>query len=305
MIPKKFDISRMRYKIQHITEYRYEQAGALSINEGWMSPRSLAWQTVKDVRVTVKPSAASLRRREDFFGNQVFFFNVQQPHKTLKIKVESEVDRKTPEYALYKGRGQEPWEEARLQLQTFKAEWVDIKSFALPSPLARPSKELLEYAAVSFSPGRPLFEAVQDLSTRIYHDFEYKPGFTTIATPLHKVMAARKGVCQDFAHAAIGCLRSMGLPARYVSGYIETTPPEGEAKLQGSAASHAWFAAFIPEWGWVDFDPTNNQIAGDQHITVAWGRDYSDVPPLKGIVFNGSRHKLHVAVDVVRLEEDA
>jgi transglutaminase-like putative cysteine protease len=157
------------------------------------------------------------------------------------------------------------------------------------------------YALESFLPGRSLFEAVHDLMNRIHRDFEFKPGLTTIATPLANVMEQHKGVCQDFAHLAIACLRSMGLPARYVSGYVETIPPPGKEKLSGVDASHAWFSVFIPQTGWIDFDPTNNMIPTDQHISIGWGRDYSDITPLKGVVFSSGQHALHVSVNVKRV----
>jgi len=147
-----------------------------------------------------------------------------------------------------------------------------------------------------------VFEALSDLVKRIYTEFEFKPGFTTLATPLSEVMGQRKGVCQDFAHLAIACVRSIGLPARYVSGYIETIAPEGKEKLQGVDASHAWFSVYVPQSGWLDFDPTNNLIPSDQHITIGWGRDYTDIPPLKGVILSIGRHQLNVTVDVKRLD---
>jgi len=160
---------------------------------------------------------------------------------------------------------------------------------------------LAEYAAPSFQPDRPLVDVVTDLMQRIYHDFIYDPTFTTIATPLSEVLTHRRGVCQDFAHLAIGCLRSFGIPARYISGYMETVPAPGKPRLVGADASHAWFAVYVPDVGWLDFDPTNNKIPHDQHITLAWGRDYADVTPLKGIAFGGGQHTLSVSVDVMRI----
>ena len=163
------------------------------------------------------------------------------------------------------------------------------------------NEEILQYALQSFHPGRSVFEATEDLTQRIFNDFEYKPGHTTISTPLASVMKERKGVCQDFAHLAIACLRSVGLPARYVSGYIETVSPEGVEKLIGVDASHAWFSVYIPEMGWTDFDPTNNCLVSDQHITIGWGRDYADIAPLEGIILSSGSHELTVSVDVKRM----
>jgi transglutaminase-like putative cysteine protease len=164
------------------------------------------------------------------------------------------------------------------------------------------SDEVRNYTSTSFTPGRPILQAVDDLMHRIYKEFDYVPGFSTIATPLDDVLRHRKGVCQDFAHLAIACLRMQGLAARYVSGYLETIPPKGKERLVGADASHAWFSVYVPHQGWIDFDPTNAQIPAEQHITAAWGRDYADVAPLKGVIFGGGKkHQLDVAVDVERI----
>jgi len=171
----------------------------------------------------------------------------------------------------------------------------------LDSTFATAAPELAAYAAASFPPGRPLLEAVRELMERVHHEFTYDPGFSTVSTPLAEVLSSRRGVCQDFAHLAIASLRSLGLAARYVSGYLETLPPPGQSKQLGADESHAWFSVYLPNVGWMDFDPTNNQIPGDQHIIVAWGRGYGDVTPLKGVVFGGLDHELKVSVDVARL----
>lgn len=292
----------MRYKVRHLTSYDYEQAGNLSYNETWLTPRDLPYQKVENTFLKISPEPAVKRARLDFFQNKVSFFNIHQPHTAFTIESISIIDRQVPKYASYETIGI-TWESWLETFQQFQPEYIEMRQFAMASPLVPLFKALKTYALISFTPGRDIFEAVNELSTRIYQEFEYNPGFTTIATPLKKVMEAQKGVCQDFAHIAIGCLRSLGLPVRYVSGYIETLPPEGSDALVGSAASHAWFSAFIPTLGWVDFDPTNNQIAKDQHITVAWGRDYTDVPPIKGVIFNSGGHELSVAVDVIRINE--
>ncbi len=178
-------------------------------------------------------------------------------------------------------------------------------AFALDSPLIQAQRGLAAYAAPSFTPGRRLLDAVLELMERIHREFRYDPEFTTLSTPLAQVLEHRRGVCQDFAHLAIGCLRAHGIPARYVSGYIETLPPPGKAKLVGADASNAWFSVFVPGIGWVDFDPTNNKVLASQHITIAWGRDYSDVTPLKGIIFGGGKMSMKVAVDVLNLDRAA
>jgi transglutaminase-like putative cysteine protease len=185
--------------------------------------------------------------------------------------------------------GQPPW-------------WLEARQFVYESPHVPITKALADYAAPSFSPGRPWLAAVLDLTARVFSQFQYDPTATTVNTPVAQVLQNRRGVCQDFAHLQIGCLRSLGLPARYVSGYLLTAPPAGQQRLVGADASHAWLSAFCPELGWIDFDPTNNQIPTTKHITLAWGRDYSDVCPIKGVLVGGGQHRMRVAVDVVPVE---
>jgi transglutaminase-like putative cysteine protease len=193
------------------------------------------------------------------------------------------------------------WETVRYELyQQLSPEFLEARYFVLDSPFVYIFPKLTAYAEKSFSKNRPILEAVADLMRRIYEDFTFVSGATTIATPISEVLEKRQGVCQDFAHLMIGCVRSQGLPARYVSGYIETIPPPGQEKLAGTDASHAWCSVYVPEIGWVDFDPTNNLMPKDQHIVIGWGCDFSDVTPIKGVLFNTGRHKLKVSVDVVR-----
>ena len=196
------------------------------------------------------------------------------------------------------------WEQARDYLQNTAGDEqvIEARQFVAESPFVEFSPEVVEYGAASLAPDRPLLDAVEDLMGRIHNDFTYDPQFSDIATPLSDVLEHRKGVCQDFAHLAIACLRSQGLAARYVSGYLETLPPAGQKRLVGADESHAWFSVFVPYRGWVDFDPTNDQIPSDQHIIAAWGRDYADVAPLKGVLFGGGEeHALEVSVDVERI----
>lgn len=291
----------MRYKVRHLTTYEYLYSGGLSYNEAWLQPRNLPYQQVLERGINISPQPTERASRQDFFGNQVDYFAVQQTHKNFAIDSTSIIERRVPAYAEVKSAGLS-WETWRDELKIFHKDRIEVRQFCLPSPLIPYSDLLKEFALVSFQPGRDLLEALHELNHRIYKEFEYKQGFTTVATPLKKVIEARKGVCQDFAHVAISCLRTLGLPARYVSGYIETLPPEGADALVGSAASHAWFASFVPGIGWVDFDPTNNKLAKEQHITVAWGRDYTDVPPIKGVIFNAGPHELSVSVDVIRIK---
>ena len=288
----------MRYRITHTTEFIYEARVGLCYNEARLLPRDLPQQTVLTSGLKIEPMPHDYYERCDYFGNRTAYFSIQQPHDQLLVTAHSDVEtRATPPL-------QEAvplsWEMAREQLRNLKsAEALDALQFVLDSPTVVTNELILNYALPSFAPGRSLIDAVHDLMQRIFHEFKYDPEFSTIATPLKDVLEHRSGVCQDFAHLAIGCLRSMGLAARYVSGYIETEPPPGKKRLVGADASHAWFPVYLPGCGWLDFDPTNNQLPGDRHITVAWGRDFADVTPLKGVAFGSGEHELKVAVDVL------
>jgi transglutaminase-like putative cysteine protease len=293
----------MNYKITHITKYDYTDSVGLSYSEARLMPRNCRNQQVISSTLDIEPYTADFTIREDFFGNNVAYFSIQQAHNVFTITAISEVKlnenlAQLDFYQVY------TWEEVRnmlAQQQYFlpqSAEMLDARQYTLNSPLVAVSKELAEYSQTTFTPGRLITDSVRDLMQRIYSDFTFDPDFTTLTTPLATVLAHKRGVCQDFAHLAIGCLRSHGLAARYVSGYIETLPPAGESKLIGADASHAWFSVYVPEHGWIDFDPTNNQMPSTQHITLGWGRDYSDITPLKGVIFGGQHHELDVSVHV-------
>ncbi|WFP52270.1 transglutaminase family protein [Methylomonas sp. EFPC3] len=291
----------MRYKVTHTTAYSYQQTVGLSYNEVRMLPRPTPNQQVIDTQLQILPSPSEYRVRNDFFGNQVAWFSIREPHQTFEVTAISEVRviRQPAQMDLSHGVA---WETAKQILHSEISEpTLDARQYALDSPLVSAGPELAAYAKPSFAPGRALPEAIRDLMQRIYRDFTFDPEFTTLSTPLATVLEHRRGVCQDFAHLAIGCIRSQGLAARYVSGYIETLPPPGQPKLVGADASHAWFSVYLPDLGWMDFDPTNNQTPGDQHIVVAWGRDYSDVTPLKGVIFGGQDHELSVSVEMENL----
>ena len=291
----------MRYRIIHSTELEYESNVGLCYNEARLFPRELPWQKVLSSELKVEPHPASYSERRDYFGNRTAFFIIQTPHEQQEVTVTSVVE--TFSQGGLAGE-QMAWEEVRALLgENRGSDLMIAKEFTLDSPKIVHDLGLVDYAAPSFTPGRPLLEAVQDLMQRIYHEFTYDPEFSTIATPLRDVLKHRSGVCQDFAHLAIGCLRSHGLAARYVSGYIETQPPPGAEKLVGADASHAWFSVFLPGVGWFDFDPTNNTMPAERHITVAWGRDFSDVTPLKGVAYGGGEHELKVSVDVEAVTE--
>lgn len=290
----------VEYHITHKTEYHYQEPIGLCQNIARLIPRSFEGQRCIHSEMKIDPNPDVFNRYDDFFGNHVTYYAIEQEHKKLTVLVESHVQivKKQVEW---NAMPKMAWEDTIGLLATDAANNADILQFVPQTFMTTISRQVKEYAQPSFSPGRPLFEAVYELMQRIYKDFEFKSGLTTVATPVNVVLNLRKGVCQDFAHLAIACLRSMGLPARYMSGYIETIKTPGKEKLVGADASHAWFSIFIPGKGWVDFDPTNNQIPTFQHITVAWGRDYADIAPLKGVIHSSRPHKLSVAVTVKRV----
>jgi transglutaminase-like putative cysteine protease len=288
----------MNYRVTHTTEYRYDKSVSASYSEAHLVPRRLSHQSCVSSDIVIDPQPLDYRERYDFFDNRTSFFSIHVPHTSLTVTAVLDRGVQLPLHT------RTPWETAADRLhEEPEAEVITARQYILDSPLVAVSAELRAYAEPSFTPGRPLFDAVADLSTRIHRDFDYLPGSTTIATSPAEVLDRRRGVCQDFAHLAIGCVRAVGLAARYVSGYLETRPPAGTEHLVGTDASHAWLSVFVPDTGWVDIDPTNDQVPDQRYITTAWGRDYADVTPLKGIVFSGAaEHELTVSVDVARLE---
>jgi transglutaminase-like putative cysteine protease len=288
----------MFYSVVHQTSYSYSNPVALCHNEARLLPRNTFWQKCQQSEIRIIPNPAILEKRHDFFGNQVVYFAVQDIHKQLEVQVETKIEVNKRPFS--ESSPSLEWQETVQQLnQDLDPVIIEARHFALPSPFVKPSDRLREYAHESFLPGRSILAATMDLTQRIYKEFTFDPHFTTVATPLTEVFENRRGVCQDFAHLAIGCLRSLGLAARYVSGYLETIPPPGKQRLVGADASHAWLAVYLPGIGWAEFDPTNNCMPGERHITVAWGRDYGDVAPLKGVMSGGGSHRLKVAVDVM------
>ena len=292
----------MIYRVSHLTRYRYQRPVSQCHNRAHLLPRDTPRQRCLDSRIEVRPAPASAAERRDYFGNRMYLFAVESAHRELEVEVISrvEVDERGDEPALDFGV---TCTEARRQLREEALEdHLLAREFLLDSPMIRVGATLRDYAAPSFDDARPLLSAVRELTGRIFRDFAYDPDVTTVATPLEEVLDSRRGVCQDFAHLAIGCLRALGFPARYLSGYVETTPAPGRERLVGADASHAWFAVYAPGEGWVDFDPTNDNMPGSRHITTAWGRDYSDVTPLRGVIFDGGdAPEMMVAVDVERL----
>ena len=266
-----------------------------------LRPRDYSLQTCLRHELIILPAPAVKSFGLDYFGNHIHWFSLQEPHTVLRIAAQSEVQ---VEPAIQRDPSQGPsWEQVLLTLtEPPDAETLAARQFSFESPYVPFSAELADYARASFAPGLPFLRCVLHLTKRIYHDFKFLPGSTAIDTPILDIFRSRQGVCQDFAHLQIGCLRSLGLAARYVSGYIATYPPPGQDRLVGADASHAWVSAYAPEFGWIDFDPTNGLMPSDSHITVAWGRDYGDVGPAKGILIGGQRHWLDVSVDVVPIQ---
>lgn len=292
----------MIFTIIHTTSYKYEDFVTYCHNVANLKPRTFLGQKLLDYKLEITPTPSNKNESADFFKNDITRFSIQKQHKELIVSAKSLVERDytlQPDiYASKTGLGI-TLKEALLELKSLNAEILEVRQFILDSTfIFKISDIIYQYALVSFKPDRSVFEATNELMKRIFTDFKFDPKFSTVTTPIDEVLKEKKGVCQDFAQVAIACLRSVGLPARYVSGYIETLPPPGKEKLIGTDASHAWFSVYIPKFGWVDFDPTNNQIPKNQHIVVAYGRDYFDLPPLKGIIYGSGNSKMHVSVDI-------
>ena len=283
------------YDVVHTTRYDYSEAVLVSHHVARLSPRSLPYQTCLWHELRVEPEPAVRRNHVDYFGNGMTFFMMERAHRTLSVSAHSRVSL-TPR--------QPPMSDAAIHWEVARdhdALPLDVIECVFESRSIPHLDDVASYARPSFPVGRPFMEAVTDLMHRIHRDFVFDPQATTVATQLHDVVRLRRGVCQDFAQLGIGCLRSMGLAARYVSGYLETLAPAGVARLTGADASHAWLSVFCPGVGWVDLDPTNDVLPTDRHITLGWGRDYGDVSPIRGVILGGGDHSLNVGVDVLRV----
>ena len=288
----------MKYKVTHTTIYDYSEAVPICHNEIRLWPRDHRRQTCLQHRLRIRPEPAHTDHRSDYFGNHAGQFAIEQPHNRLTVTAVSHVQVMPPEVPAPSTTP--AWEDIRDRFAIGQPPWwLEARQYVLDSPQIHASAALRHLAEPSFTPGRPWLEAVLDLTKRIYTDFKYDPAATNVNTPLETVLRIRRGVCQDFAHLQIGCLRALGLPARYVSGYLVTDPPAGQPRLIGADASHAWLAVYCPRIGWVDLDPTNDVVPDDRHITLAWGRDYGDVSPLRGVVLGGGEQVLHVGVSVI------
>ena len=287
----------MRYHVTHLTAYDYSESVSLCHNQVHLTPRTVGRQRCEHSVLEVSPAPAKLEAWQDYFGNRVHYFSVEGEHRQLLVAARSVVE--VGSSPALSPSATPSWERVRDQVSgTTDEACLEAAQFTFASPYVRCSQEPREYAAVSCTPGRPLLEAVLDLTGRIYREFRYDPTATTVHTPTAEVLRQRRGVCQDFAHLQLACLRSLGLPARYVSGYLLTDPPPGQPKLIGADASHAWLAVFCPGLGWVDVDPTNNELPSLRHVTLAWGRDYGDVCPIQGVFIGGGQHAMRVSVDV-------
>jgi len=291
----------VKFRIKHITRYEYAEPVSLCQNLARLTPLTNEHQTRQSCSFTISPAPSYLGEHKDYYGNLVTRFDIPEQHKILEVSVTSEVlVLEKPQSLLFSFDA--AWEQVRDEIaRGLSPEMLFAKEFTYASKFIDLLPSLKEYALLSFKPNRPLLDATRHLMHRIFTEFKYDPAFTTLSTPLQTVIEHKRGVCQDFAHLAIGCLRSIGLAARYVSGYIETLPPEGQEKLEGADASHAWFAVYLPGSGWMEFDPTNDIVPGNQHIRLAMGRDYFDVTPLKGVLFGGGSNVLTVSVDVARI----
>jgi transglutaminase-like putative cysteine protease len=288
----------MLYDVRHETRFRYASPVSISHQLLKLRPRRSNRQNVLDATLAVTPNPYVQRSWVDYFGNEVEFLTVQEPHRELVVLSQSQVEV-LPGMSIMLDFSP-AWEVVAQSMQTpTNNEALSASQYCFASPFVDVHAELRDYALASFTPGRPLLEAVMALTTRIYEEFSYQGGVTDVYTPVLDVLKLKKGVCQDFAHLQIACLRAIGLPARYISGYLMTHPPAGKEKLKGADESHAWLSVWCPELGWVDFDPTNNLITNLDHVTLAWGRDYGDVSPVSGFIFGGGAHEVAVSVDVV------
>jgi transglutaminase-like putative cysteine protease len=291
----------MTYKIIHRTTYKYKYPVSMGNHVACLRPRNFERHSLEECELHIEPAPASITERVDYFGNTLCFFTIQEPHKELVVEARSRVVVSKTAGAI--PQSSPPWEQVVQTLDKNPSpEALDALQFRFESPRIRLRAEFAAYALGSFTPDRPLHEALLDLTTRIYKDFRFDSKVTNVRTTTEEAFRKKRGVCQDFAHVQIACLRSLNLPARYVSGYLRTYPPPGKPRLIGADASHAWVSSYCPGFGWLDLDPTNNLVPSSGHVTIAWGRDYGDVSPLRGLILGGGAHALNVGVDMEVLE---
>jgi transglutaminase-like putative cysteine protease len=290
------------YVVVHETMYDYESPVGLSRQIVHLAPRVTSWQVCRAHSLEIAPLPQILGTNVDAFGNPVTSLCIEADHDSLAVRAESWVDVSARQHPA--DRASPPWDEVRSRLayragRRPRPEDLEAARFLFESTRVRNKRELAEWASACFPPGRPLLEGVRALMHRIHDDFTFDPTATTVSTPVMEVFERRRGVCQDFAHLMLSCLRSLGLAARYVSGYLLTRPPPGRKRLVGADASHAWVSVYCPDYGWVDADPTNGIFPSLEHVTLGWGRDYDDVIPLRGVLLGGGTHELEIKVTVV------
>lgn len=295
-------LDRRRYEVRHVTEYTYEQDVTMSFGRACLRPRETPWQTVVEHSITISPKPDVMDEHVDLFGNFSHYIEIGQPHTSLVVTKASIVEVTYPSIDL---TALDRWtvaEAAAALADDTSIDPLEHATFLMPSELVDLGPEVRAFARGLVWPERPLGQAIEAVTREIFRDFKYTKGATSVRTTLPELLSTRSGVCQDFAHLAVGVMRAAGLPARYVSGYIETLPPPGQEKLAGSDATHAWTAVMVPGGAWVDMDPTNDHLADSRYIMTAWGRDFRDVSPLKGVIFTeGKKSTLRVGVDVIRL----
>jgi transglutaminase-like putative cysteine protease len=292
----------MIYKIVHRTTYKYKYPVSVGSHVACIRPRSLPHHRLEECVLQVLPGPATLTERIDYFGNHLYFFTIEEPHDELVVEARSRVVMNEIQANL--NLLSRPWGDVVRTLHAGQSpEGLDAFQFRFESPRIRLRPEFQRYAQKSFTPGRPFVEALLDLTSRIHRDFRFDAKVTTVRTTVEEVFRKKRGVCQDLAHMQIACLRSIGLSARYVSGYLRTYPPAGQPRMVGADASHAWVSAYCPGIGWIDVDPTNDVVPSTGHVTIAWGRDFSDVSPLHGLILGGGAHTLKVGVELESIEE--
>jgi len=285
------------YRVHHVTRYDYETPVVLSAHLAHLLPRALPYQRVLTAGLRTDPAASWQRDGTDYFGNPVAWLFLDVAHQSFEVTAEATVDVGLPDPP--PPAATPAWETVRAAARRGGPTAWQAAEFLFDSPLAPANAEAAAYAAPSFVPGRPVLASLLELNARIYREFKFRAGVTTTATTIREVLNRRQGVCQDFAHLMIGALRGLGLPARYVSGYIRTLPPPGGRRRLGADQSHAWVGCWLgPEHGWVDLDPTNNLVVKEEHVVLGWGRDFRDVTPLRGVILGGSEHALSVRVEL-------
>ncbi len=289
----------MKYRLRHVTEYAYATPVDLASHMLHLSPRALPWQAVAEARITASPQPSRTIRAQDHFGNDATWLFLDQPHERFSVSLDAVVEVAAPPPPA--DGATPPWE-AIGRLAAAGGVNAAEAEFVFPSPLVPAETAARAYAETCFAPGRPVLACLRELTKRIRSEFAFRPGVTDVSTPVARVLAQKEGVCQDFTHLMIAALRGFGVPARYVSGYLRTRPPPGQPRRRGADQSHAWVGAWLgPAHGWIGLDPTNDLVVSDEHVLLAWGRDYGDISPIRGVLLGGGQHRVRVGVDLEAL----